>query len=173
MQVTEFRQETTNVPNIATYMFEVAMMAMDGRREDTNWYLDFSATKHVTGDSKTMHDLHIVGDYKVGSAGGHFHQVKGKNIVFTYNGEIKRINNVFYVYGVTKNLLFVGSIADKRCVVMFNSNECWIVDSNSTDIVLTRGKRDPINGLYKLESNSDQLHVCIIDATKNVDVWYE
>ena len=33
-------------------MFDVAMVAMDGHGEDTNWYLDSGATKHVTRRSK-------------------------------------------------------------------------------------------------------------------------
>lgn len=48
-------------------------------------------------------------------------------MVVTYNGEIKKISDILYVPGGTNNLYYVGSIGDKGCVVMCESNESLIV----------------------------------------------
>lgn len=80
------------------------------------------------------------------------HQVEAKgNVARIYNGEIKRIINVLHVPGVTKNLLSVGSITDKNCLVIFDHNYCWVVNDKNTDMVLAKGKRDPSNSLSTIK----------------------
>jgi hypothetical protein len=67
-------------------------------------------------------------------------------------GEIKNVTNVLYVLDLTKNLLLVGSIIDKRNIVIFDASKCLILDSNEPKKVIAKAMRDITNGLYKDES---------------------
>jgi hypothetical protein len=66
-----------------------------------------------------------------------------------HNGETKKVNDVFYVPGINKNLLSMGAIINKGCVVIFGSQKCWIVISLPSKLII-EGERDKFNGLYKL-----------------------
>lgn len=48
---------------------------------------------------------------------------KGK-IVFSHNGTIKHVQDVLYVPNVHKNLLSIGKIIDKGCLIVFRSQNC-------------------------------------------------
>jgi hypothetical protein len=67
-------------------------------------------------------------------------------------GEITNVTNVLYVLDLTKNLLLVGSIIDKRNIVIFDVSKCLILDSNEPKKVIAKAMRDSTNGLYKDES---------------------
>jgi len=67
-------------------------------------------------------------------------------------GEIKNVTNVLYVPDLTKNLLLVGSIIDKRNIVIFDASKCLILDSNEPKKVIAKTMRDNTNGLYKDEN---------------------
>ncbi len=67
----------------------------------------------------------------------------------THNGETKKVNDVLYVLGINKNLLSMGAIINKRCVVIFGSQKCWIVMSLPSKLIV-EGEGDKFNGLYKL-----------------------
>jgi len=45
-------------------------------------------------------------------------------------GEMKNVTNVLYVPGLIKNLLLVGSIIDKKNIVILDATKCLILDSN-------------------------------------------
>ena len=122
-------EEETKTPLKVSKLFEVPMLGMDEHNEDTNWYFDSGATKHMTGDPNSIQNLWAVENSNIKLARGHCcHQILGKwDVAFKYNDEIKKISNILYILGVTKNLLYVGSIADKGCVVTFESNESLIV----------------------------------------------
>ncbi len=52
---------------------------------------------------------------------------KSENVIFSQNGGIKKIDNIFLVLGVTKNLLLVGTFSSKGCLVVFGFKKCWVL----------------------------------------------
>jgi len=89
---------------------------------------------------------------------GHTHKVYGKgNVVVACHGEIKTMNNVFYVFGTRRNLL-VKVIVNMGYVAMFGKQTCWIVITITLHKLLAIDYRDLMNGLYKLEITMPPKH---------------
>jgi hypothetical protein len=38
--------------------------------------------------------------------------------------------------------------------------------------IIAKGKRDPLNGLYKLHLNTLKTHMCVVDEFVEVKVWH-
>jgi len=68
--------------------------------------------------------------------------------------KIKTIVDVLYVQGLSKNLLSIGMIIDKRNIMVFDFGKCLIIENNDPNTIVAKGVRDPKNGLYKLEVHS-------------------
>ncbi len=67
------------------------------------------------------------------------------------HGRVKKLDNALFVLKVTKNLLLVGTLANKRCVVVFGSKKCWVITTNEPKKVIVKKVKDEFNGSYKLE----------------------
>jgi hypothetical protein len=77
-------------------------------------------------------------------------QRKG-NITFPHSQSFQHVNDVLHVPKVSKNLLLVGAITDKKCCnVVFGKAYCWVKNSNTKQVMVIR-KRNNTCGLYKLE----------------------
>lgn len=63
-------------------------------------------------------------------------------MIFSQHGGIKKIDNVFFVFGVTKNLLSVRAFANKRCFVVFSLEKCWVLTIVTPKKLVARGIRD-------------------------------
>jgi hypothetical protein len=95
--------------------------------------------------------LIIVGLSIIKSVGRHCHSItKKSSILFNHDSKIKQVENVFFVLGVSKNILFVGSIIDKGCYILFSAKKCWVLNSRNSAKMLAEGYQDQTNGLYKL-----------------------
>jgi len=82
------------------------------------------------------------------------HVVQGKGTkLMTHNGETKKVNDILYVLSMNQNLLSMGAIINKRCVVIFGSQKCWIVMSLPSKLIIER-ECEKFNGLYKLTSSN-------------------
>jgi hypothetical protein len=64
---------------------------------------------------------------------------KSGNVIFSQNGGIKKIDNIFFVLGVTKNLLSVGTFANKGCLVVFGLKKCWVLTIVKPKKVVAKG----------------------------------
>lgn len=144
----EFVESETD---LAVNMLEVNL----AESSSNEWFIDSGASKHVTGQKSLLSDLDSNCRSKISTTGGHTLNVAGKGSVKvpTPSGGI-RIDNVLYVPGIRKNLLSVGSIADgeDRPKILFDSTHCWILRDfplPAAHQVITKGKRDQKNGLYK------------------------
>ncbi len=60
------------------------------------------------------------------------------NVGLKHNGEIKHVNNVIYVLTTIKNLLSIGAITNKECIVIFGSKICWIISTKKQFEVLAQ-----------------------------------
>ena len=96
---------------IESNLFEIALSGLDLENEDS-WIIDSGAAKHVTGnrDMITNLDQQSFGSAHVRTAGGQVLPVEGTGIVnLSTSGEIK-MNDVYFVPGLTHSLLSVGRI---------------------------------------------------------------
>jgi hypothetical protein len=73
------------------------------------------------------------------------------NVGFKHNGKIKHVNNVIYVLIAIENILSIGGIANKGCIMIFGSNNCWIMSTKKPFEVLGTRIRYELNDLYKIE----------------------
>jgi hypothetical protein len=98
------------------------VLALDLNKDnDTNWYLNSRSSTHVTWDFSHFSKLKTnINPIIFRFIGGHTHVICGKgDIVLSHNGSIKLVHDILYVPNITKNLLFVGAIIDKGCMVIF------------------------------------------------------
>lgn len=114
------------------------------------WYLNSGALGHVAADAQKLDYPYTSSGVEISenkTGGGESHAIHGTSsaTMNTSDGAIK-LKLVKYVHSMTKNLVFVGAIADSSCKVVFSSSQCWITDQQGKLVAL--GKRDPQNGLY-------------------------
>jgi hypothetical protein len=108
---------------------------------------------------------------RVRTASGQSLPVCGKGSVsFAQN----KVSDIYYVPGVAKNLLSIGSLADQGDTAEFNSKTCVVYNQGDLRKVLLKGDCDPTNRLYKLRVPSpDQTSKLL--PTKSLlhtsDVW--
>jgi hypothetical protein len=72
-------------------------------------------------------------------------------------GEVKKIEDVFYILNLHKFFIFVGSLIDKDLIAIFNVSECLLL--NKQGVVVIKGVKK-INGLYKLETTIEESETC-------------
>ena len=97
----------------------------------------------------------------------------GEACVSSYSNEIK-FQKVLYVPGVNRNLLFVGKITNLKLGVYFDSSHCYVLkppDLNKLGSILGVEVRYYRNGLYKVSSQSQELHV--ISHDNSSELWHE
>ena len=70
---------------------------------------------------------------------------------------------------MTKNLISVGSIADKGNIVLFDASQCWIIDKHINGQILATRHRDPNNRLYRF---GDSLQVNIAKDIDTITLWH-
>ena len=104
---------------------------------------------------------------------GNRHTMAGIGDV-SFSTTIKDIKTVWYVLGVTKNLLSVGKITDLRYGIYFNSHGVYIFDkppSIKKTSIIARGTRDPRNRLYKLQQRKPlEAHLLMISL--DLATWH-
>ena len=122
--------------------------------EEDAWFLDSSASSHVTGDNQIVTDQSGSHVPSIRIANGQVLVViaKGNVKIEELSKEIKTIHNVHYVPGVKSNLLSIGKFIDLGHVVLFNSTLCLIFDRDQPDQVFLRAFRIPKKKLYKVLS---------------------
>jgi hypothetical protein len=98
------------------------------------WYIDSGATAHVTGDRTLLNQVEKQSTHShVNTAGGEKLLVVGKGSVhFDQN----KTNDVYYVPGVCKNLLSLGSLTDQGHVAVFDSSNCFVFDKGNPNKLL-------------------------------------
>jgi hypothetical protein len=140
--------------------------------------LDLGATQHVIGNPNIISRFEFVVVAPMIAAGGEAHIVVGKGGVFVKfpNGEIKRIDGVFYIPSIKWNLLFVGCISDQGYIVKFIKSICIITDMQAHTIV-GKGHRLERRGLYILQAESiANVEICNVEQSLNIEktlLWHK
>jgi histone deacetylase 1/2 len=120
----------------------------------TNWYTDYGATDHITGELEKLHvrDRYNGNDqiHTTSGSGMHIHHI-GNSVIHTPTHDL-HLNNILDVPQATKSLLSTSRLArDNNAFV-----ECWpnsfFVKDQDTREVLLQGRY--MDGLYPLPSSS-------------------
>ena len=114
------------------------------------WYMDFGATSHVTGQKASLELLqegHL--SYGISKVDGVTHQVSrvGFTTIASTSGEIK-LPNVLFVPTLHRNLISVGLLVDQGHAIMFTKSQCLILDNIFNKCIMATGTRNLANGLY-------------------------
>ena len=64
------------------------------------------------------------------------------------------MTNVMYVPSLKRNLVYVGSLADKGHVIVFTNKKCLVLDNDRNKHVVAQGMRHKGNGLHQLGVSS-------------------
>jgi hypothetical protein len=119
-----------------------------------------------------------IGNQNVKFAAGQSHKVHGKgSILVSNNGDVKHIDDNFYVPNITNNLLSMGTIADKGCLVIFGANKCWVLSAKQPSKVLAMGTRNTSNGLYQMQMELQQLTTLMMEINSivvaTIELWHK
>jgi hypothetical protein len=92
-----------------------------------NWDLDSRASKHMTGNKDLLTDLKPIKTLQVITADGAVHESKmAGNANIKIEGETIKLNKVYYVPGLSSNLISVSTVTDNKYDVIFNKNAAII-----------------------------------------------
>lgn len=104
------------------------------------WLMDSGCSNHMRGnkdgfvqiDESTKSDV-LLGDDKPVEAKG-----KGTIVVKTKQGKPKHINDVSYVPGLAHNLLTVGQLLEKGCLIVFKDKQCISYDKDDHSKIIAK-----------------------------------
>jgi hypothetical protein len=126
---------------------------------DNTWIVDSGASTHVTRNAKILDEVREpIDQYNMKTTNGQTHVVRGQGgVSFRFlDGEIKKINNVLYIFGLTRNLLSIRTMIDVRFVAVFDFQRCLLFTKGNSSKIVARGARDQISSLYKLTNSCFQ-----------------
>jgi transposase InsO family protein len=175
--VDNFFNAATDLPTeLAAEILDLNLLSLDTTPKTTpasaTWYLDSGASASVTGDKGALANIKSADtSVVVKTAGGQTHPVAGKGtIVMDFSEPINA--PVLYVPGVRKNLLSVGSLADRGLHFFFCKQD--VVVLNTKHKVIGHGLRDPSNGLYKFSfpTNTQFINEVSLSQSQN-RLWHQ
>lgn len=104
--------------------------ALSSQESRDVWYVDSGCSNHMTKNKSCFVQLDETIKSKVTLGDGNVQTIEGKGTIAvkTQNGSQKYIHDVFYVPGLTQNLLSVGQLIHKNYKVIFDDDKCNIID---------------------------------------------
>ncbi|GAU34012.1 hypothetical protein TSUD_212730 [Trifolium subterraneum] len=101
------------------------------------WYLDSGCSNHMTGTREWMHDFNDKFTESVKLGDDSKMAVMGKgNVKMNNGGKLHIITDVYYIPGLSSNLLSVGQLQQKNLTIVFKHDVCQIVH-NERGLILT------------------------------------
>jgi transposase InsO family protein len=159
---------------------EVCLTELGLREPKKPWFLDSSASQHVTGDKSALQSIEQDKSTSIKIASGEIIPVTGKGNVLLTTGEgTKEIPRVLYVPGCQKNLLSVGALSDQGHLIAFDSNRCIVFSKGKPNGIFLTGTRDKKSKLYRMEAETASSlhfpaqHINIAQTTTDqIHVWH-
>ncbi|KAJ9539161.1 hypothetical protein OSB04_031894 [Centaurea solstitialis] len=128
------------------------------------WYLDSGCSKHMTGNK------HVLVDYKEEAGPSVKFGGEGRDITKGYgtltNGKTT-FRMVFYVEGLTHNLLSISQLCDKDHKVSFSKKSCKV--KNRHKKIILRGQRS--HDVYVINMDMSTEHVCFMSRDSSEINW--
>jgi hypothetical protein len=130
--VKQARQESIHSLQEYEETDEVVNACLDSFDNEEEWFLDSGASSHVTGNKLILTDLEHSNTSSIRTAGGHVMPITTQGTIQLEGtfGKVKKVSNILYVPGITTNLLFVGKFTNLGHLVRFDSERCYIYESN-------------------------------------------
>ena len=163
--------ETTNIENMLLKEEKVVPKLRsnnEGQRESQVWYLDNSASNHMTGQRGKFKELdeRVTDQVKFGD--GSTVCIKGKGVISfkCKNGEEKLLKEVYYIQNLCNNIISLGQLSEAGNKVVLDGDYLWVYEEERR--LLMKVKRTE-NHLYKIgleESNP----VCLLTKMEE-DIW--
>lgn len=72
------------------------------------------------------------------------------------------MDNVFYVPGLSHNLISLGCIADKGFTLIFDNKRCLVLEGCGN--IVGDGVRDKMTGLYRYVVDHPTFPICIVES---------
>jgi hypothetical protein len=163
-------EDCTEPPVEEPNLFDVALCSLD--LEQDSWIVDSGAAKHVTGSREVFDTLaQASGSNVMQTASRHVLPVEGTGTVnLSTSGEIK-MSNIYYVPGLTSNLISVGCMTDKGFILVFDKDQC-LVYKGGTNQVVGRGIQDQCTGLYRYILNNPEFPICAVQSLEVGRLWH-
>ena len=101
------------------------------------WYVDSGCSNHMTGNKDAFVSLENGHISQVKLGDGKFQKIEGKGVISvkTKQGNSKFIHDVYYVPGLTENLLSVGQLMENGYSLKFDDGKCIIFDKRRNQII--------------------------------------
>jgi transposase InsO family protein len=163
-------EEVDNTIDSEVDVFEVALAGLDIKKDE--WLVDSGASRHVSGDRSAFTTLNnlIPGTSSVQTAGNESLPVLGTGSVNLGPSAEININDVYYVPGLTRNLLSVGKIADAGYVLVFDKDKCLVYDGLNN--IVGKGMRELDTGLYRYVIEKPSFPICAIQSPVVPLLWH-
>ena len=145
-------------------------------KSSSEWYIDSGAFKVMSGDKDIFSNYQSLDDkQKIDCAGNQQLFTEGVgDLILNGKNNLKEIQNVAYVPGLTSNLLSVSSITQSGLCTVFDKTGCGIYFPED---VIVKGK--PIlhtqesNGTYKVKLNIAKNVALKTDSISNSNIWHK
>ncbi|KAG6488118.1 hypothetical protein ZIOFF_056876 [Zingiber officinale] len=135
------------------------------------WFLDSGCSNHVTGIKKNFVELDEnynslleLGDSKKLKIEG-----KGVVLVFSVEGQQKRMHDVFYTPEIAQNLLSVGQMMKNGYKLVFAEGQCEITDRNRQKVAVVKMTS---NNLFPLKMTPYSNVVLKTEVVDDSHLWH-
>ncbi|CAL1387753.1 unnamed protein product [Linum trigynum] len=158
-----------------------SMAFLDSQLEETRdtwWFLDSGCSNHMSGEKQWFTTMEDNDDCNVKLGNGSRLTVAGKGTVrIVVDGVSLAISDVFYVPGLTTNLLSVGQLQEKQLNFVFKEGTCKIYHEEKGLLLQTTMKTNRMFVLHsqKQTNSSNNNHHCLHQteaSNKLFNLWH-
>ena len=141
----------------------------------SKWYIDSGCSRHMTGDRNKFVSLKAKDGGKVSFGGNQSGKIIGIGEVANPSGT--PVKDVYHVEGQCHNLLSVSQSADRDNWIIFDSEECFII--NKKDLPIDKSKlkiqlRAPRDGnCYTIDLEKNFENTCLISQADEIQLWHK
>lgn len=166
-ELMETKEETTDVVTLVEENIQLHLRVNE--KDDGNvWYLDTSASNHMTGCRKQFTELimSISGTVKIGDGFAKTINGRGTVLIEGRTGEHKALTGVYYIPKLTSNIISLGQLKERDDKVVLEDGHLCVFDRQGQLLVRVKRAR---NRLYILNLDLAQ-PVCFM-ARLDDDAW--
>jgi hypothetical protein len=146
---------------------------MAHNEESEAWYIDSGCSTHMTSQEELFTRINDNYSGKVVFGDDRVSEVKGKGIVAipSLHGKKKFIDDTLLTPALKKNLLSIGQMMEQNYKLVFDNNECLIMDKLNHNAVVAREEMTE-DRIFKLSFDSSKSQS--LNATKEMNnkIWH-
>jgi hypothetical protein len=154
-------------------LFIVSLLAFSSRQNDI-WYVNSRASQHMTPNLNNFCVYNAIFPTQYVLLGDdNKHPISGEGIVsiMTFEGKLRKINDVLHVSSLTKNLLSMRNIVIFGYKVLFQNNKCILSNEEGKGIIEAILEND----LYRLKNHNIVKKTLAIETNRtmsNIKLWH-